>query len=96
MAAYVVVLDFEISDQEALDEIRASHAEIMEANGGTYLASGHSVKSFGQHTGPVQVTVVQYDSMEALDAAASRADTTALRERRSTVSRSSTFIVDGV
>lgn len=96
MAAYIVVLDYEISDQEQLTACARGLAELVEAHGGKYVMRGGPAETFGPADAPVNVTISQFESADAIRELFARDDMNELRMRRRSFANSTTFILEGV
>jgi uncharacterized protein (DUF1330 family) len=96
MSAYIVTIDSEIIDREGLAGVGRQLAAITEAHGGKYLVRGGAVDVRGGALHPVQMTVIEFESIEQARALFELESFAALRARRSQFAHANAFIVPGV
>lgn len=96
MAAYFIVLDHEVLDQESVVGNAADIAALIESQGGRYLMRGAPAESLGPGPAPEKVTVCEFESVDAMKAALEREDVAELRMRRREISNSTTLIIEGI
>ena len=96
MTAYIVVLDYEILDEEGVADCARGLAELVEANGGKYLMRGGPAEAFGPAAAPANVTISEFESADAIRELFAREDMNELRMRRRDFVNSATFIIEGV
>jgi uncharacterized protein (DUF1330 family) len=80
MPAYVVALILEMLDEEAFDRYRANVAEIVERNGGEYLAATDQTESLEGVLHPFRTAIVEFPSWEQARAWFDADDYSDLRE----------------
>lgn len=96
MAAVVVVLDYEIHDQQLYESVTARIAELVEAHGGKYLARGAPAGSRGPGEIPAAVTVMELGSVEDVDALNGQRAMADLVEQRRKAANSVRLTIPGV
>lgn len=95
MPAYFVALDHAIHDQESLNRVASSIADVVNAHGGSYVVRGAPTEQLGPDTAPVAVTISQFDSADDIRAMLASEAMIELRGRRREVTECTTFIVEG-
>ena len=96
MAAYIVVLEYEIFDEEEVAACAREIGKLVEANGGKYLMRGGPAEAFGRADAPAKVTISEFESADAIRELFGREDMIELRLRRREAANSTTLIVEGV
>jgi uncharacterized protein (DUF1330 family) len=95
MAAYVIA-DIEVTDPVAYEEYRAKVPAVIAAYGGRYLVRGGKSEVFEGDWRPRRVVVLEFPSMERLEAFYDAPEYQALKALRIRASDSRLFAVEGI
>ena len=95
MSAYLIS-DGEVTDAALFAEFADGILPVMDAHGGKYLVRGGATQVVGGSWTPHRLVVIEFESMEKLQALIASPDYLRLAEIRDRSSNSNTIIVDGV
>ena len=95
MAAYLIS-DGEVTDSALFAEFAEGILPVMDAHGGKYLVRGGATQVVGGDFTPHRLVVIEFESMERLQALIESPDYLRMAEIRDKSSNSNTIIVDGV
>lgn len=96
MAAYIVVIDSEVTDQEDIEGLSDRLVEVIEAHGGKYLVRGGAIEARGGEMAPARIAISEFESSDKIRGMFDSAEFTELRELRRKSAASNVFIVEGV
>lgn len=95
MAGYLIV-DNEITDQDLFGEYASKIVGVIEAHGGRYLVRGGATEVIEGERTPHRVVVVEFESMERVQALVNSPEYLELADLRARSSTTTTFIAEGV
>ena len=95
MAAYLIS-DGEVTDAALFAEFAEGILPVMDAYGGKYLARGGATQVVGGDFTPHRLVVIEFESMERLQALIASPEYLRMAEIRDKSSNSNTIIVDGI
>ena len=95
MAAYLIS-DGEVTDPDLFAEFAEGILPVMDAHGGKYLVRGGAAQVVGGDFTPHRLVVIEFESMERLQALIASPEYIELADVRDKSSNSNTIIVDGV
>ena len=95
MAAYVLI-DVEITDQDAFAELRERTPQVVEAHGGTFLVRGGAADVVQGDWVPHRLVLLAFDSVERARAWWNSPEHIELRAQLDRCSKATTTIVEGV
>ena len=95
MAAYLIS-DGEVTDAALFAEFAEGILPVMDAHGGKYLVRGGATQVVGGDFTPHRLVVIEFESMERLQALIASPEYIEMAEIRDKSSNSNTIIVDGV
>ena len=95
MAAYLIS-DGDVTDPALFAEFAERILPVMDAHGGKYLVRGGATQVVGGDFTPHRLVVIEFESMERLQALIASPEYIELAEIRDRSSNSNTIIVDGV
>ncbi len=95
MAAYLIS-DGEVTDADLFAEFAEGILPVMDAHGGKYLARGGATQVVGGTWSPHRLVVIEFPSMEQLQALIASPEYLRLAEIRDRSSNSNTILVDGI
>ena len=96
MAAYIVVIDTEVSDQEDIEGLSDRLVKVIEAHGGKYLVRGGDIEARGGELAPARIAISEFESSDQIRGMFDSSEFGELRELRRKSAASSVFIVEGV
>lgn len=96
MAAYVIYNQLEVTDQDAMDEYRATVRPVMDKYGAKVLAVGTDAKVFEGVWGGLRTMIIEFPDMDAVDRWHASEDYRPFLEMRLEASRGNLIGVSGV
>ena len=96
MVAYVIYNQLEVTDQEALDEYRATVRPVMDKYGARVLAVGTDAKVFEGEWSGVRTIIIEFPDMESIERWHTSDDYKPLLEMRLGATRGNLIAVTGV
>ncbi len=95
MSAYLVV-DIEVIDSQTYEEYRKQVPALIAAHGGRYLVRGGNTRLLEGNSAPNRTVVLEFPSMEKIQAFYASAEYEPLKQLRMRATRSRVFAVEGV
>ena len=95
MAAYLIS-DGDVTDPALFAEFAEGILPVMDAHGGKYLVRGGATQVVGGDFTPHRLVVIEFESMERLQALIASPEYLRMAEIRDKSSNSNTIIVDGI
>ena len=96
MAAYVIYNQLEVTDQEALDEYRATAGPVMDKYGARVLAVDTDAKVFEGKWSGIRTLIIEFPDMESIERWHTSDDYKPLLEMRLGATRGNLIAVTGV
>ena len=96
MAAYVIYTQLEVTDQEALDEYRATVMPVMEKYGARVLAGGKDAKVFEGEWSGIGTFIIEFPDMDSIERWHTADDYKPLLEMRLGATRGNLIAVPGL
>ncbi|HEV7632720.1 MAG TPA: DUF1330 domain-containing protein [Steroidobacteraceae bacterium] len=95
MSAYLVV-DIEVTDSTSYEEYRKHVPALIAAQGGRYLVRGGRTELLEGNVAPNRTVILEFPSMEKLQAFYASAEYAPLKQLRIGASNSRVFAVEGL
>lgn len=95
MAAYLIS-DGDVTDPALFAEFADGILPVMEAHNGKYLVRGGATQVVGGNWTPHRLVIIEFESLEQLQALIDSPEYIELAEVRDRSSNSNTIIVDGI